>query len=157
MSIRIPYVEKDPSGELTTELVEVLSRQGGFSVDESGRYELRVAVLDRKEQKIGYRFDPEDLAQNNKSLILNESRAKTLARVEIVDLYTNKTVLGPAHILGSIEYDHQQNNVNDDIQRFSLGQLSDVDTISDIKRTPIYRDLARKICMWLQDQRDLIG
>ena len=148
-SVRIPYVQGDSSGELTAALAEALDEQLSFHVDEQGHYELRVKLLDSKEEKIGYRYDPIELKEEGKRvLILNESRAKTLAKVSLVNRHTNEVLKGPAHILGNVEYDN-------DIQDFSLGQLSDVDTIHEARNIPIYRDLAQKIAMWLQESVDL--
>ncbi len=155
-SVRIPYVQGDSSGELTAALAEALDEQLSFHVDEQGHYELRVKLLDSKEEKIGYRYDPIELKEEGKRvLILNESRAKTLAKVSLVNRHTNEVLKGPAHILGNVEYDHQENTLDNDIQDFSLGQLSDVDTIHEARNIPIYRDLAQKIAMWLQESVDL--
>jgi hypothetical protein len=155
-SIRVPYVQGDSSGELTAALVEALDEQLSFHVDEAAQYELRVQLLDSKEEKIGYRYDPIELKKNGKRvLILNESRAKTLAKVSLVNRHTSEILKGSAHILGNIEYDHQENTLDNDIQDFSLGQLSDVDTIQEVRNIPIYRDLAQKIALWLQESVDL--
>jgi len=155
-AVRIPYVQGDNSGELTTALVTAVDEQVAFHVSESGQYELQVKILDSKEEKIGFRYDPIELEkEGKKDLILNESRAKTLAKVTLVDRHSSQVIRGPAHILGNIEYDHQENTLDNDIQDFSLGQLSDVDTIHEVRNIPIYRDLAQKIAFWLQDQHDL--
>jgi len=156
-TVRVPYVQGDNSGELTAALTEALDDQISFCVDESGQYELQVQLLDSKEEKIGYRYDPiEREKEGKKVLILNESRAKTLAKVSLIDRHTAEVIKGPAHILGNVEYDHQENTLDNDIQDFSLGQLSDVDTIHEVRNIPIYRDLALKIALWLQEQEDLL-
>ena len=62
---------------------------------------------------------------------------------------------GPAYILGNIEYDHQENSIDNNINGLSLGQLSDIDTAQDVTYIPQDRDLASKISLWLQNQQDL--
>jgi hypothetical protein len=152
--ISIPYVQNDEDGELTAYLVQAVSEQPGFRVDNGGRYLLSVKLLDRKESKLGFRYNPIELRKGEKELILNETRAKALAEVKIVDRFTNEIIRGPAYILGSIEYDHQESSVNNDINRLSLGQLCDIDTAEDVVYIPLYRDLAAKIGLWLQNNSD---
>ena len=152
--ICIPYVQNDETGELTADLVRAINAQPGFRVDEGGRYLLSVKLLDSKESKLGFRYDPRKLKNGKKDLILNETRAKALVEVSVIDRFTNEIVRGPAYILGSIEYDHQESSVNNDINRLSLGQLSDIDTAEDIVYIPLYRDVSNKIGVWLQNNFD---
>ena len=155
MTVYIPYVQGDSTGELTSRLVEAVSRQPGFRVDESGNYLLRVSILDSKEAKLGFRYDPKKFKKGEKDLILNETRAQTLVEVSLVDRYANTVIGGPAYILGNIEYDHQENSIDNNINGLSLGQLSDIDTAQDVTYIPQDRDLASKISLWLQNQQDL--
>jgi hypothetical protein len=155
MTVSIPYAKGDDSGELTSRIVEAVNNQPGFFVDESGQYLLQVRLLDDREEKIGFRYNPRKLKKGVHKLILEESRAKALAEVSLVDRFTKKTVAGPAYILGNIDYDHQENTVDNDINDLSLGQLSDIDTAQDVTYIPLYRDLAAKIALWLQNQQDL--
>lgn len=155
MTVRIPYAQGDASGELTSRVVEAVNAQPGFRVDESGRYILSVKLLDSSEEKIGFRYDPRKLRHGQKDLILNETRAKALAEISLIDTTTSTKICGPAYILGNIEYDHQENTIDNNINDLSLGQLSDIDTAQDVTYIPEYRDLAQKIALWLQNQRDL--
>lgn len=155
MTVSIPYVQGDSTGELTSRLVETVSSQPGFRVDESGKYLLRVKLLDTREEKIGFRYDPRKLRHGEKDLILSETRAKALAEVSLVDRYTNDVISGPAYILGNIEYDHQENVIDNNINDLSLGQLSDIDTAQDVTYIPQDRELSSKISLWLQNQQDL--
>ncbi len=154
-TVSIPYVHGDPTGELTRRVVESVNSLPGYSVDESGQYVLSIKLLDDKEDKIGFRYDPIKLHHGKKDLILSESRTKALVEVRLIDRFTNKTVSGPAHILGSADFDHQENTINNDINDFSLGQLSDIDATEDVTYIPLYRDLGQKIGIWLQAQGDL--
>jgi hypothetical protein len=156
-TISIPYAQGDSTGEFTSRLIEFVNRQPGFQVDDSGRYLLIVSLLDHKEQKIGYRYDPLKLDKGRKKIIPNENRGKELAEVALVDRFTNKTVGGPAFILGSADYDHQENTIDRNTNKLSLGQLSDIDAEHDVVSNPLYRDLAQKISFWLQNQQDLLS
>jgi hypothetical protein len=152
--ICIPYVQNDASGEATAALVRAVNDLPGFRVDNGGRYLLSVKILDHKDAKLGFRYDPIELHKGKKDLILNETRARVLVEVQVIDRFTNQVIHGPAHILGSTEYDHQESSINNDINRRSLGQLCDIDTAIDVVYIPLYRDLASKIGIWLQNNYD---
>lgn len=153
-TVQIPYAMGDSTGELTRRVIAEVSKQPGFSVDDTGQYLLTIRLLDSKDQKIGYRYDPIDLEKDKRKIILNESRAMALVEVTLKDTFSNQIVLGPAHILGAIDYDHQQNTIDKDTNEFSLGQLTDVETANDVTYIPLYRDLAVKISAWLQNAQD---
>jgi hypothetical protein len=147
--ISLPYVQGDDDGKLSSCLVEAINNQVGFRVDDSGRYQLCVRLLSSKDYKLGFRYNPKELKKGNKDLILEETRALSLAQVSLIDRFTNATIAGPEYILGSNDYDHQENCIDNDINRFSLGQLSDIDTSVDVVNIPLYKDLAGKIGLWL--------
>lgn len=149
--IHIPYAHGDSTGEFTKRLIAEVSKQPGLRVEDSGQYLLTVKLLDSKEQKTGYRYDPLDLKKGTKKIIPNESRDLLLAEVSLKDTFTGTIILGPAYILGSVDYDHQENTIDNDINDFSLGQLSDIDTAEDVTYIPLYRDLTAKIATWLQN------
>ena len=65
MTVRIPYIQGDDSGELTSRVIEAVSLQPGFCVDESGQYLLRIHLLDDKEEKIGFRYNPRELKKGS--------------------------------------------------------------------------------------------
>ena len=150
-TVQIPFAHGDATGEFTRKVISEVSKQPGFSVDDSGQYLLVIRMLDSKNQKIGYRYDPIELEKDKKKIILNESRALSLVEVTLKDTFSNTTVLGPSYILGAIDYDHQENSIDMNTNDFSLGQLSDVETAQDVTYIPLYRDLAVKIGAWLQN------
>jgi len=152
--LSIPYASGDSSGELTNAVIAIMSTQPGFTIDDTSLYQLKISILDDKEQRIGYRYDPAKEAKGKKKLIPNENRDKRLVQVSLIDRQSNKTMIGPAYILGSIEYDHQENSIDNDINDFSLGQLADINAAQDVTYIPLYRDLAKKISYWLQNQKD---
>jgi hypothetical protein len=154
--ICIPYVQNDETGELTSDLVKAINDQPGFRVNDGGRYLLSVKLLNTKDSKLGFRYDPRKLKKGKRDLILNETRAKALVEVSVIDRFTNEVVRGPGYILGSAEYDHQESSIDSDINRFSLGNLSDIDTTEDVVHIPLYRDVANKIGIWLQNNYDFV-
>lgn len=153
-TIAIPYVEGDSSGKLTPALIEQVEQHTALRfTGDAGELTLKVKIVDSKTENIGFRFA--DHTHEIEKLIPNESRSKRLAEVTVIETATQKVLLGPAYILATTDYDHQNYALNMDINRFSLGQLSDIDTTSDILYIPAYRNLARNIADYLQNHLEL--
>ncbi len=151
-TLSIPYAYGDGDGLLTTELVAQIEKETGFNyVRSGGEYTLKVTLLDTKSENIGFRYDPHKLENGKKKLIPDEVRRRVLAKVTLVRSATNQEVLGPAYIMGQCEFDHRYYNLSHNINRFSLGQLTDIDTTYDVVNVPLQRDLARQIAYWLEN------
>lgn len=145
-TLSIPYAYGDGDGLLTAEIISQVQKESGFNyVQEGGEFILRVTLLDTKSENIGWRYDPHKLKNGKKRLIPDEVRRRLLAKVSLIQSATNKEVLGPAFILGTCEFDHRYYNLSHNINRFSLGQLTDIDTTYDVINTPLQRDLAKQI------------
>lgn len=156
-TINIPYAYGDSDGLLTAELISQLQKETALAyVRDGGEYTLRVTLLDSKSDNIGFRYDPHKLKSGKKKLIPEEVRRRLLAKVVLVHTLTNKEVLGPAFIMGSCEFDHEYYNLSHDVNNFSLGQLTDIDTTYDVVDIPLYRDLARQIALYLENNLDSI-
>jgi hypothetical protein len=149
-SAYIPYVDGDSDGRMTSFLVEAVEKEGVLrSAPSTARLTLKVKILDRKYTNIGFRYDPNRLKHQVKRVIPSESRSKLLAEVTVIDTASQKILLGPAHIVAYSDYDHQNYSINNDINVFSLGQLSDIDTASDSIDIASFRSLAREIAEYL--------
>ena len=156
-TISVPYAYGDGDGLLTSEIIAQVQKESGFSyVQEGGEYTLKVTLLDTKSENIGWRYDPHKLKNGKKRLIPDEVRRRLLAKVSLIQNGTNKEVLGPAYLMGSCEFDHRYYNLSHNINRFSLGQLTDIDTTYDVVNTPLQRDLAKQIAMWLENSADAL-
>lgn len=157
-TMSIPYVEGDSDGKMTSFLVDTIAKDGAFEyVQSGGSLTLNVKILDHKYDNIGFRYDPKRTKKQVKRVIPSESRSKLLAEVELVDNTTQQVVLGPAHIVAYADYDHQNYSINNDINVFSLGQLSDIDTASDVIDIASFRSLAREISDYLHAHRKEIN
>ncbi len=151
-TISIPYAYGDGNGLLTSELIAQVEKETGFNyVQSGGEYTLKVTLLDAKSENIGFRYDPHKLENGKKKLIPDEVRRRLLAKVTLINTATNQEVLGPAYIVGTCEFDHRYYNLSHNINRFSLGQLTDIDTTYDVVDVPLQRDLARQIAYWLEN------
>lgn len=151
-TLSIPYAHGDSDGLLTAEIIAQVEKEGSFTyAQDGGYYSLQVLLLDSKSDTIGYRWDPKKLANGKKKVIPNETRRRLLAKVSLVESATNQVILGPAYIVGTVDFDHQYYNLNHDINNFSLGQLTDIDTTYDVVDLPLHRDLAKKISLYLEN------
>lgn len=157
-TLSIPYAYGDSDGLLTTELVAQVQKETAIHyVQDGGEYTLKVALLDTKSENIGFRYDPKKLENGKKKIIPDEARRRLLAKVSVVHTASNKEVLGPAYIMGTCEFDHRYYNLSHNINRFSLGQLTDIDTTYDVINAPLQRDLARQIAQWLENNIESLG
>ncbi len=151
-TVNIPYVQGDSSGLLTSDLIKYVEKQNPLVfVSEGGSLTLQVKLLDEKYENTGFRYNPHDLHHGKKKIIPNETRQKDLAEVTVIDNKTGTALLGPAYILGATDYDHQNYTLNNDVNVFSLGQLSDIDTSLDALDVPRYRNLAKEIATYLEN------
>jgi hypothetical protein len=154
VTVSVPFCEGDPDGRLTANVIEEIENRGIFCYSQNAsRYELKIKILDSKYSNIGYHYagNPE----KRKNLKANESRIKVLAEVQVVDTVNNKVIIGPAHIAAWCDFDHLSYNIDHHVNSFSLGQLTDVDTTADVTNIPLFRNLAKEIAQYLQDNMEL--
>lgn len=154
-SVSLSFIRGDETGDLTASVVKALSEQPGFEyIADGGSFRLEVSLLDQDQEKIGYRLQNVKNVAADHKIIPSEGRSMALVEVRLIENSSNKVALGPAFILGTAEFDHQNNSLDNNIQRFSLGQLTDIDTTEDVLHIPLYRNLSQKIATWLQSSFD---
>ncbi len=156
-TLSIPYAYGDGDGLLTSELIAQVQKETAFNyVQGTAEFTLKVVLLDTRSENIGFRYDPNKLDSGKKRIIPDEVRRRLLAKVSVIHTNSNKEILGPAYIMGTCEFDHRYYNLSHDINRFSLGQLTDIDTTYDVINAPLQRDLAQQIALWLENNADAI-
>jgi hypothetical protein len=160
-TISIPFAIGDDNGRFTTDLIADIERTGAFRyVKDNGELSLRVVFVDSKYENIGFRYDrieaKEEGVKHKKRIIPDESRSKRLAEVSVIENATGKVLLGPAYILATNDYDHQNYSLSNNVNIFSLGQLTDIDTAQDVLDIPINRKLAQEITDYIQNHIDAL-
>jgi hypothetical protein len=154
-SISIPYVEGDSDGLLTASIIEQVEQQGGYKyVRDGGQLLLKVKVIDKESENIGFRYDPKHFAEKVKRVIPNEGRLKKLVEVSVLQGSTQECILGPIYIMGTCDFDHENYSPDRNINIFSLGQLSDIDTTYEVVDVPLNRDIGKKIALFLDNNFD---
>jgi hypothetical protein len=145
-TISIPYIEGDQKGELTTEVTKKLSSSGAFRyVNHNGDLVLKIKLIEWGDENIDFRYDRKKRGELKKSIIPTESRFTVLAEVLIIESVSGQTIRGPTNITAYTEFDHTYYTTRDEINVFSLGQLSDVDSARDAAIHPLNRILAERI------------
>ena len=150
-TIEVPFILGDLQGEMTTKLIYLLNTSGKYITGGSNsRYCLSVSLIGYKDQNVGFRYDRNNDGELLNTIIPAESRFSVLAEVILVDRYSGCTILGPARISASLDFDHDWYSTWDGINVFSLGQITDYSDAKDQVSSPLYQKLAQKIADLLQ-------
>lgn len=145
-TICIPYVQGDNTGELTATLVKEMAKSGAFQYRVSGAdLVMRIALIDLHEDNIGFRYDRDKDGERDSNIIPTETRITAIAEVSVCESCSGCTVLKPARIYASVDFDHEYYFGCDEVNDISLGQLTDYDAARDSVQTPLFQRLAEKI------------
>lgn len=166
ISISVPYITGDVEGQLNTAIVRKIAEDPRFDYHTSGgAMTLVIAVLNDKNDRIGYRYDRvPTTGKRRKNIVATENRRTLKVEVKLIDAYTDELVAGPAVITASADYDYVDSNSIVDLTfvpphgrpqtvlDFSLGQLDSIEGAHDGAGTPVYHSLAQKIVDGLKNQ-----
>ncbi len=145
-TITVPYIIGDTDGSFTPVLVRELVRSGAFQYRaHDGVLQLNVAIVDVRDENIGFNYDRKKRGKRTKDVIPTESRVIATVEVSVTERGTCRQLLGPARITASVDYDHDYYFSRNGVNVFSLGQLIDIDSAYDAVQTPLQELLARKI------------
>jgi hypothetical protein len=146
-TISIPYIEGDQKGELTAEVVKMMSTSGAFRyvADHNGDLVLQIKLVELRDENIGFRYDRKRSGHIKKSLIPTETRVTALAEVTVVDARSGNILRGPTRITGNADFDHSYYTSRHAENVFSIGQLNDMDAARDAVMHPLNQHLAEKI------------
>lgn len=156
-TVSIPFIAEDEDGALNSEVIAALENSGIVDVvSKNGTYQLRIEILSNRNEKIGYRRDPQQIGgETKKNLLASEGRRSIDAKVS---LYNGSGVIyGPYQITANSEYDYVDGDSLKDLTfidkkgklvevlPFSLGQLESIESAQEATSKPLYRALAKKI------------
>lgn len=151
-TITVPYVEGDWDGELTNAIIRQISTSGAFEYrNDCANLSLLVKIIDFSDENIGFRYDRHKDGRLRDTIIPVETRLFALAEVSVVETASGKVVLGPSRLSVNVDFDHDYYSSRNEVNVFSLGQLSDFDSASDAAHTPLNKALARKIVDYIAD------
>ncbi len=158
ISISIPYIQGDPSALFNNALASSLAQSGRFHCLQSGGdFTVEVVLLSDTNDRIGYRYDRDDVTGSRKPNVLGiENRRYIIAQVTVYDAHSAGIVLGPLPIKAFVDYDyvdygsprdlntHTSNGMIPTIQ-YSYGQLNTVEGAHDDASVLIYQKLSDRI------------
>jgi len=156
-TITIPYVENDIDGQLTDELVKTFSSAGFRYRPYHGSLELKVKIVDQKNECLGWRYNHTKEGKRNDDLICTEGRRHVGAEVTLIDALNDEVIFGPVLVQDDFDFDYYSTDDIKDLSfknsagkrisivRFSLGQLDSVEGAYDDAWTPLSRRLSKKI------------
>jgi hypothetical protein len=145
-SISVPYVNGDLDGSLTAAIVNEFVQAGMFEYRAvGGNLILRANLLDYQDDNVGFRYDRKKDGERRKAIIPTETRRNIYVEVTVEDAASKSVVLGPAQLSASVVFDHDYEYARDEVNVFSLGQLSDFNQAVDAAQAPLNQILARKI------------
>ena len=145
-TISVPYAEGDQKGDLTTEVIKQLSTSGAFRyVNTGGDLILKIKLFELRDENIDFRYDRKKRGKLRHAIIPTETRLTVAAEVLVIEAGTGQALRGPTQITASTEFDHTYYYTRDEINVFSLGQLTDIDAAQDAAMYPLHRQLAARI------------
>ncbi|MBA3815094.1 MAG: hypothetical protein H0X29_00950 [Parachlamydiaceae bacterium] len=145
-SISVPYVEGDLDGSLTAAIIHEFVRSGSFEYRRTGgALVLKVSIIDDRNDNIGFRYDRKKDGERRRSIIPTETRRISFVEIKVEDTSSSAIVLGPVQISANVAFDHDYEYARDEVNVFSLGQLSDFNQAVDAAQAPLNQVLARKI------------
>jgi hypothetical protein len=158
ITLSIPYVERDLSGECTDQLVRAAAASGKFRyVQADGEVILKVKLEELHKEPIGWRYQREEDGTIEDELIAVEDRAGITAEVLLIDGLTGRVLYGPKALTVTMEYDYSAPDLLSDLSvinsagqrvsaiQFSLGQLDSSDAAADQAFSALASQLAKKI------------
>lgn len=164
-TISVPYVEGDTDGQITASLIRQIQTSGLFRyVDRGGGYCLKVKVVECRDENTGFRYDQvnggnssdQDNAPGQNydegltdTLIPIESRKWILVQVEVLESGNCEAVVGPVCISASVDYDHGYHLLNNQLNVFSIGQLTDISVAGEAVARPLSEAVARSVMDYL--------
>lgn len=149
-TITVPYVEGDLDGTFTNALVKHLATAGGFEYQaDCAALVLKVKLLELRDENIGFRYDRHRNGRLRHNIIPTETRIIVSAEMCVFEAATGRTILGPAIIVASVDFDHDYYSSRGEVNVFSLGQLTDIDEAEDAVRRPLSQALAAKIVAYV--------
>lgn len=151
-TISIPYVEGDRDGSLTASIIRQVSESGDYEYKNcGGAILLKVKVIDVSDENIGFRYDYNSKGKRITNIIPTETRITAVAEVTVFEAASCTPLLGPVLISACVDFDHDYYNSRDEVNVFSLGQLTDYDEAYDAVKTPLEEVLAKKIVDYVND------
>ena len=158
-TVSVPFVQGDEEGTLTSAIVRTLTALGIADVfSHAGDLRLQIAIVDTKNQPVGYRLDKQKISgEIKKNIVACEGRKTITVEATLFEGNSDCVIKGPYTISEDADYDYVDGDSIQDLAfvntsgvltpalPFSLGQLESVESAQEAAHRPLYERLARKI------------
>lgn len=149
-TISVPYVDGDVYGTFTPVLIHEIARSGCLQYRaDGGALQLHVAIVDIRQESIGFNYDRKKKGKRTDDTIPVEERIYATAEVSVTEAGSCRTIIAPVRLTASVDFDHDYYFSRNGVNIFSLGQLIDIDSAYDAVQTPLHDLLAKKIVDYL--------
>lgn len=149
-TISIPYVDGDRDGELTSILTQTLVSAGGFKYQtDDGDLVLKVKILDKKVEDVGYDRFYGSNGQLTRSITPNERRLSLLVEITVIDGCTQTVLLGPEKLSTSVKYDFDPEFSEDNLVSYSLAQYNFSESAERMAFVPLNQQIAQIVTNYL--------
>ena len=149
-TITVPYIEGDGDGQITSRVIQSLSQSGAWQYRTfDADLILKVKILGTKAEDVGYNrfFGPDN--QTERWMVPNERLLSILSEVTVVDMKTQKIVLGPENLSTSVKFDFDPEFSEDNLVGFSLAQYNFVENAERSAHRPLNESIAQTIVDYL--------
>ena len=159
LSTSIAVIKKDPDGYLRNYLAREIGFSNLFSYkDVNAKYKLYITITEDNTSRICFMWDRNPVTNENLGVYYpTEGMRAVIAKVELKDSLSDKSVIEPFYLKANGIYDFVNPTVPDTVQfetafggdesvlQYSLGQLDSEEGAKSASYEPIYQDLAQKI------------
>ena len=150
-TVSIPYIEGDQDGTFTSTLIHTLAASGKWKYHpDNGELTLKVSLVGTRNEEVGFTRSIQN-GQLNKWISPNENRLSALAKVEMIETASQKTVLGPEYLSAGVIYDYDPNFNADNLVQFSLAQYNFHEISNRIAKAPLDERLSQIIIEFVEN------
>lgn len=147
----VPFIEGDVEGTLTSEVIYQLASSTHVEPSsECGKYRLEVCIDSTENRNVGFRYDTTGQGALTNYVIPQETELKICATVTLYERGATSPISGPSIIVARTVFDHNWYSSPNEVNVFSLGQLTDYSDGKDAALSPLYRKLAQNIADWVE-------
>lgn len=155
-SLSVPFIKGDRDGALTQEVVDLLTEEGRYNYTPCGGIlELHARVVDEILDNVGFSYDLEQVnnkPEPTKVIIPTETRLTITIEVSIINKQSGCTIIPNFTLTDSIVFDHDYYTIRNNVNTFSLGQLTEFEEAQSAAFRPLYHKIAKKISDYLKQQ-----
>lgn len=145
-TISTAYIEEDPNGLFTAELIRQINVQGVLQYTPTGGdLLLQVQAHEPYSHAIGFRYDRDYNGKRENEINPTESRLKQKVFVSLLDTTKGKYILNSVCIDAAVEFDYQASIDSGPLLQSTLGQIDQNRAAVESAHSLLHQKLAQAI------------